>query len=57
MSSLDYSVRLKFAIAILAHQVTANLLVAYYIANILVRHVVCCGLTTKATATKSVQLT
>ena len=47
----------EIARAILAHQVVANLLVAYYLTNILVRHVVCCGLPTKAMATKSVQLT
>ena len=47
----------EIARAILAHQVTANLLVAYYLTDNLVRHVVCCGLPTKAMATKSVQLT
>ena len=47
----------ELASAILAHQVIANLLVAYYLADNLVRHVVCCGLPTEAMATKSVQLT
>ena len=48
----------EIAGAILAHQVIANLLVAYYLTDNLVRHVVCCGfLPTKAMATKSVQLT
>ena len=46
----------EIARAILAHQVTANLLVAYYLTDNLVRHVVCCGFPTKAMATKSVQL-
>ena len=43
--------------AILAHQVTADLLVAYYLTDNVVKHVVGCGLPTKAMATKSVQLT
>jgi hypothetical protein len=47
----------EIARAILVHQVAANLLVAYYLTDILVRHVVCSGLPTKAMATKSVQLT
>ena len=47
----------EIARAILAHQVTAKLLVAYYLTDNLVRHVVCCGLPTKAMATKSVPLT
>ena len=45
------------ATAIVAHQVIASLLVAYYLTEYVVRHVVCCGLPTKAMATKSVQLT
>ena len=36
--------------AILAHHVIANLLVAYYLTDNLVRDVVCCGLPTKALA-------
>ena len=47
----------EIARAILAQQATANLLVAYYLTDNLVRHVVCCGLPTNAMATKSVQLT
>ena len=47
----------EIARALLAHQVTANLLAAEYLTDNLVRHVVRCGLPTKAMATKSVQLT
>ena len=43
--------------ALLAHQVTANVLVAYYLTDNLVRHVVCCVLPAKAMATNPVQLT
>ena len=57
MSNLHYSVRVKLQEHYFAPQLIADLLVAYYLTDNLVRHVVFCGLPTKAMATKSVQLT